>query len=255
MAQAYGSTFAQFYNRQATAFAEEAAPLIYEFYLTQQQSTSAHGKNLLDLCCGTGQLARFFLQRGFTVTGIDLSEPMLALARQNAGDYVAQGSATFLQADASNFTMADSFNLVVSTYDALNHLPDLAALRRCFASVAAVTANDGCFIFDLNTRQGIRRWNGIMINESEDGLVINRGIYDGGERAQMLITGFISRGEPGLFERFEECVYNTVYTLSDVETLLVETGWRKVHFARLSNLGEAVATPEHESRIFIVAAR
>lgn len=254
MAQAYGSAFAQLYDRQSTSFAEETAPLIYEFYLAREP-TSTHGKKLLDLCCGTGQLARFFLQRGFTVTGVDLSEPMLALARQNAGDYLAQGSATFLQADASSFTMPDSFDLVVSTYDALNHLPDLAALRGCFASVAAATADDGCFIFDLNTRQGIRRWNGIMVNESEHGLVIQRGIYDGGDRAYTLITGFIPTDEPGQFERFEECVYNTIYNLSDVETLLLETGWRKVHFARVRRLDEPVANPEREGRIFIVAER
>ena len=254
MAQAYGSEFARLYDQQSTAFAEEAAPLIHQFYVTQHPA-SARGRKLLDLCCGTGQLARFFLQRGFAVTGVDLSEPMLALARQKTGDYEANGSATFLQADASNFTVADSFDLVVSTYDALNHLPDLAALRGCFASVAAVTAVGACFIFDLNTRQGIRRWNGIMINESEYGLLIQRGIYDGGDRAYMLITGFIPRDEPGRFQRFEECVYNTIFDLKDVETLLLDTGWRKVQFARLSCLDEPVADPEREGRIFVIAAR
>jgi hypothetical protein len=94
-----------------------------------------------------------------------------------------------------------------------------------------------------------------MINESESGLVIQRGIYDGGDRAQMLITGFLPRGEPAQFERFEECVYNTIYDLTDVEGLLLETGWSKVHFARLSSLDEPLAAPEHESRIFVVAKR
>jgi ubiquinone/menaquinone biosynthesis C-methylase UbiE len=63
MAQAYGLAFAQLYDRQSTSFAEETAPLIYEFYLARQP-TSTHGKKLLDLCCGTGQLARFFCTAG-----------------------------------------------------------------------------------------------------------------------------------------------------------------------------------------------
>jgi ubiquinone/menaquinone biosynthesis C-methylase UbiE len=103
MAQAYGSAFAQFYDRQSTVFAEQAASQIYEFYLGRQHASSSG--NMLDLCCGTGQLARFFLERGFTVTGLDLSEPMLAMARKNAGDYLTLGAATFVQADASHFIL------------------------------------------------------------------------------------------------------------------------------------------------------
>jgi hypothetical protein len=121
--------------------------------------------------------------------------------------------------------------------------------------VREVTADGGYFIFDLNTRQGIRRWNGIMINESEDGLVIQRGIYDGGDRAHMLITGFIPSDEPEQFRRFEEYVYNTIFTMTDVKDLLLETGWSKVHFARVNRLQEPVVAPEQESRIFIVAVR
>ena len=94
-----------------------------------------------------------------------------------------------------------------------------------------------------------------MVSESEYGFVAQRGIYDGGERAQLLITGFVPGREPGLFERFEESVFNTVYHLDDVETLLLSTGWRSAYFARLSQLDKPLDSPEHESRVFIVATR
>jgi ubiquinone/menaquinone biosynthesis C-methylase UbiE len=36
----------------------------------------------LDLCCGTGDIARALAQRGARVVGLDFSEPMLAVARR-----------------------------------------------------------------------------------------------------------------------------------------------------------------------------
>ena len=39
------------------------------------------GHSVLELGCGTGSLARLMTERGADVTGIDISEPMLAVAR------------------------------------------------------------------------------------------------------------------------------------------------------------------------------
>ena len=75
-------------------------------------------------------------------------------------------SATFAQADAAKFQLDTSHGLVVATYNALNHLPDLDHLRSCFTSVAAATVSGGCFIFDLYTRQGLREWNGISVTDT-----------------------------------------------------------------------------------------
>ena len=39
------------------------------------------GVHALDLCCGTGDIALALARRGADVTGLDFSEPMLAIAR------------------------------------------------------------------------------------------------------------------------------------------------------------------------------
>ena len=248
--QAYGSGFARIYNTKWIAYATQIAPLIQRFF----ESTAARtdDKTLLDLCCGTGQLALHFLEQGYEVVGIDLSEEMLNHARENATSYVDSGQASFVNADAADFTLAGRFSLVVSTFDSLNHLPDAQALKDCFACAYAVCRD--CFIFDLNTRKGLANWNCSRVDDSDENvLLIRRGSFDErSDKAWMQITGFV-RQPNGLFERFDEEVYNTVFALADVRAMLLECGWREAYFARMNELQKSLAEPEEEGRVFVVA--
>ncbi|MBX3010878.1 MAG: class I SAM-dependent methyltransferase [Caldilineaceae bacterium] len=248
--QAYGPGFAQVYNRRWTGFAQRIAPFLFDFY-TRTPVAHTH-QTVLDLCCGTGQIARYFLERGYQVVGLDLSAPMLALAQENTQPYLDSGQVRFVQADATDFSLDEQFGLVLATFDALNHLPDLPALRQCFACVAAVCA--GYFIFDLNTRIGLRRWNNIEVDDrDEDMTIVNHGIYDvSSERAWMKVTGFI-RNAAGLYERFEQTAYNTLFAMHEVRAALLETGWQTVYFARFQDLTTPLADPETEARVFVVA--
>jgi SAM-dependent methyltransferase len=249
--QAYGKVFARVYDAKWSGFAKQVAPPLLDFYAT----TAAGRKNrlVLDLCCGTGHLALHFLERGYKVVGIDLSEHMLHFAQEKTGGYIESGQARFVRCDASDFTLEERFGLVVSTYDSINHLENEERLRRCLRCVRAVSK--GLFIFDLNTRNGLRRWNGIQVDESsEDALIVNRGIYDEqGGRAWTRISGFF-RMPDGLYERFEETVFNTIFTMETVRKALLDAGWRNVHFARIQDLSTPVAEPEKEGRVFVVAS-
>ena len=252
MMQAYNTAFARVYNQRWTSFARQIAPYLFGFYVGIPPAATKH--TVLDLCCGTGQVAHYFLERGYHVVGLDLSEGMLHYARENNRSYVNGGQARFVQGDAAKFTLEERFGLVISTFDALNHLPDLDALHSCFQSVAAVA--DGYFLFDLNTRVGLRRWNSIEVDDSrEDMLIVNHGIFDvNNERAWMKVTGFV-RNDDGLYERFEQTAYNTLFALADVQQALTETGWQQVHFARLTDLKTPLADPETEGRVWVVAQK
>jgi len=251
--QAYNQRFAQVYNTKWSSFARQVAPVICDFYAGTP--VGQQDKSILDVCCGTGHLALHFLGRGYRVVGIDLSEHMLKYAEENARQYVQSGQAKFVQANVSHFTLEERFGLAVSTFDSLNHLEDEAALQSCFQCVRAVS--DGYFIFDLNTRRGLRRWNGIELDDSsEDKLIINRGIYDGkSDRAWTRITGFV-RVSSGLYERFDETAFNTVFEMESVKRMLFGAGWRNVYFARIENLRTSLPASEAEEqgRVFIVAS-
>ncbi|MGB9662687.1 MAG: class I SAM-dependent methyltransferase [Moorellaceae bacterium] len=81
------------------------------------------GMKILDIGCGTGNFSLELARRGVEVTGVDISEAMLAKAREKA---VREGlNIEFLHADARQLPFEDeSFDAVVSV-TALEFVPDL----------------------------------------------------------------------------------------------------------------------------------
>jgi SAM-dependent methyltransferase len=247
----YGPGFAAYYNAHWQAFAEQTAPRLLAWHAAA--APSARARHLLDLGCGTGQLARHFLAAGYHVTGLDLSAEMLAHAAGNNAAAVVEGRARFVQGDAAAFHFDETFGLILSTFDALNHLPSLEALRGCFRSARAVLAPGGVFVFDLNTRLGLQGWNSLSVHEHDGTVLIQRRSFEGqSPRALTTLTGFVPDGH-GRYERFDEAIYNTLYALDDVLRALAEAGWPTVHTATVANLDAPLAEPEQQSRVYFVA--
>jgi SAM-dependent methyltransferase len=72
------------------------------------------GMAVLDVGCGTGATSLAMAQAGAEVTGVDISKPMLALARERAAK--AGLSVTFIEADASNHPFTPEFDLIFSRF-------------------------------------------------------------------------------------------------------------------------------------------
>lgn len=102
---------------------------------------------LLDVGCGGGVLAEEFARLGPQVTGIDVSDASLEVARAHARTqglpigYQA-GSATQLPFDGSSFE-------AVSCCDVLEHIPDW---EQVIAEVGRVLVPGGLFLFDTINR-------------------------------------------------------------------------------------------------------
>ena len=81
-----------------------------------------HGGRALDLGCGSGQHAALLAERYNEVLAVDLSEPMLALARSRR----PRSNIRYEQRDISDVTPRRDgrFDLVFSAYT-LHHVPDL----------------------------------------------------------------------------------------------------------------------------------
>jgi 2-polyprenyl-3-methyl-5-hydroxy-6-metoxy-1,4-benzoquinol methylase len=82
-------TFADFeregWDRNAPDYADNVLPLTEQAFVPLLDSLGdLGGKRVLEIACGTGQLAQAANARGADVVGIDFAETMISLARKNA---------------------------------------------------------------------------------------------------------------------------------------------------------------------------
>jgi 2-polyprenyl-3-methyl-5-hydroxy-6-metoxy-1,4-benzoquinol methylase len=73
---------------------------------------------ILDLCCGYGRHAIEFAQRGFEVTGFDLSQRLLDRARVDAERHGVK--LTLVQGDMRDLSFSSEFDVVVNLLALLN---------------------------------------------------------------------------------------------------------------------------------------
>lgn len=100
---------------------------------------------VLDVGCGGGFLSNFLAQNGLSVTGIDLSESSLEIAKRKD----LSRCVNYVRADAYQLPFGDeSFDVITST-DSLEHVGDP---KRVLREVARCLKNGGLFFFHTFNR-------------------------------------------------------------------------------------------------------
>lgn len=107
-------------------------------------------EQVIDLACGTGNMTfRFAENESWKVSGVDMSEEMLEMARGKAEQN--ELNVDFYQADLRTFSPDDEFDLAVSLFDSLNYILNYEELKKVFLNVYNLLNDRGIFIFDMNT--------------------------------------------------------------------------------------------------------
>ena len=104
-----------------------------------------YGDPVLDLACGTGRVTIPLIEAGFSVVGLDISEPMLDYAREKAKSKGLQGE--WIRGDMANFDLKQKFNLILLAGATIGHLETLESLEGCLSSVRRHLTRTGRFIF------------------------------------------------------------------------------------------------------------
>jgi SAM-dependent methyltransferase len=128
------------------------------FSWTLSSMKPSSGATILDVGCGSGVYAVALLDRGAaSVTGIDVSESMLALARKRTADHPKGSQATFVLGDLQSWTSPERFDysLAMGVFDYTSDPAELILKMRSFTTqrlVASFPTNSR-----LRIRSGLRR--------------------------------------------------------------------------------------------------
>jgi len=99
---------------------------------------------MLDVGCGTGELANRLARRGWQVVGLDLCEPMLHRARFKLNGYA--GSVRLTVADSEQVPFADGTFDAVTCANSFHHYPHQEAVVRELRRV--LKPGGECFLLD-----------------------------------------------------------------------------------------------------------
>lgn len=129
------------------------------------------GARVLDLACGHGRHALELARRGYRVTGLDLSEPSLALARAAAA--ADSLDVELVHGDMRELLWEGEFDAVLSMFTAFGYFEDEADDARVLEQIARALRPGGSFLLDtISLFMLARAFQPRSFQELDDGRVL-----------------------------------------------------------------------------------
>ena len=227
-------------------------------------------KTIVDLGCGTGNMAIPLAKAGFAVFGIDLSAEMLSIARskwdeqeagsgQGARSRGGAGSIRWLQQDMRDWELPEPVDAVICFCDCMNYLtePDgvTAAIRSTFDGLAP----GGLFLFDVHAPITFERYadEQPFVLDDKDVAYLWTCDYDPDTRTiDHDLTFFVrdvdAGGAEAAYRRFEESHSQRAYDPDWISQQLLDAGFELLH--RTADFAWDEPTAQSE-RIFFAARK
>lgn len=112
-----------------------------------RRQIARYGEPVLELACGSGRLTIPLAKEGVNITGVDISEDMLALAKLKAS--TDRLNLRFVQGDMRNFDLGETFKFIFIPAQSLSHLHTRAEIENCFACARRHLTSEGRFLLEL----------------------------------------------------------------------------------------------------------
>jgi SAM-dependent methyltransferase len=213
----YESFFGEDYLAVAPRDPERTAA---EVDFVVEQLALEPGARVLDLACGHGRHALELARRGFRVSGLDLSEPSLTLARQTAAGEGLE--LELVHGDMRDPPWKDEFDAVLNLFTAFGYFAEEADDQRVLDAAARVLRPGGSLLLDvLSLFVLVRGFQPRGWQELDDGRVmLEERTYDQLSGRSSATWTLLAPGG----ERTELRHSLRVYTLPEVRAMLEQAG-------------------------------
>ncbi|OWA36606.1 SAM-dependent methyltransferase [Saccharibacillus sp. O16] len=231
-------------------------------------------RSVVELGCGTGTLTLMLAQQGYHMTGMDLSEDMLAVAQNKAEEQpplqglLRSGSLRFVHQDMTQWEAPEPVDSVISFCDCLNYLTEPEQIEAVFRATYDGLKPGGTFLFDVHHPDTLRRYEEeqpFVLDEGGISYIWTCGMDEERMEIEHHLRIFVSRSgqiEPNqartssaagqVYDRFDEIHVERAYDPEWLSHML-----RKAGFSQVECLAdfEWEAPDEESQRLFYVAVK
>ena len=210
-----------------------------ELLLAAKQEYQIEGSNLLDLACGTGELSVRLAEKGFAVTGADISSDMLSVAQNKAAE---QGlSVFFMEQDMSQLEDLPLFNIIGIFCDSLNYLQTEEQVVKTFKGVYEYLEEGGLFLFDVHS---LYKMNHLFKNQTyalnDEDVSLIWLCYEGEypDSVEHDLSFFQLDEASQKYDRYDELHFQRTFSVEQYSSWLKSAGFSIVKIAADFNDGE-----------------
>ncbi|MEJ2307523.1 MAG: methyltransferase domain-containing protein [candidate division WOR-3 bacterium] len=221
--------FAKYYDAYVNGFSDD---------LDLYRSFCERNDKILEVGCGTGRVIKYLLEKGLTnITGIDISENMLSIARGKLDKYLKSKSLALKKHDLSATPLLEGFEKLFVTYYTFNYIlqnPD-KFLRNAYLSMA----KNSFIIIDLfypllfldPASDNIWLERKINLKGNKSITLRSKKTFDGTFERRTLV--FVGKGDSKTVETSRR-----FYSREEIEELLHQAGFRNIKAIYGYSLGD-----------------
>ncbi|MBE6082153.1 MULTISPECIES: class I SAM-dependent DNA methyltransferase [Tissierellales] len=215
--------FAQYYDELMDDVEYEKWYLYIEEILKKE---NVNGEDVLEMACGTGNMTKYFVKKGYKVISFDSSEDMLSIVYNKLHKY---SNLKILNQNMIDFNINKKFDIVICVCDGINYILDENDLQRIFISVNSHLKSGGVFIFDINSFYKLKEivGNNIFVEDRKDIYYIWQNYFDEKSNIAQFDLTFFAK-EKDKYIRFDEEHFERAYSVSEISNLLNKAGFEKV---------------------------
>lgn len=131
----------------------------------------APGSQILDLACGQGRIAIPLAERGHQVTGLDLSQRLLAVAEESAKK--ANVKVRWIHSDMRHIPFEGEFDAAINIFTSFGYLESEEEDLKVLRGVRRALKPGGVFLLDFINREWVmRHFREHIIDRLADGAIV-----------------------------------------------------------------------------------
>jgi len=215
------SVFAEYYDRYMSHVNYQGW---VNFILKQYSKTfRKRPQKILELACGTANIACLLVKKGLNVDAVDLSGEMLNIAAQKPNKPV------LYQADILSKTFPKTYDLILLLFDSLNYFLKNRQVLKTLKNAYESLQKRGLFIFDITTLKNCEEnFDGFVnLEDNTDEYMIHQSEFNYRNFIQTThLTFFLKKGY--LFSRRDEIHKQKIYKVKEIVEIIKETDFKLI---------------------------